>query len=89
MSLETYKEVIHEGFSKEADLIDKIIKRLKLNKNAKILDIGTGMGAMSILLAINGYKVITGQPEHNPEWEEMKKQHYEHDHATGHGHHHG
>jgi ubiquinone/menaquinone biosynthesis C-methylase UbiE len=27
---------------------------------------------MSILLALNGFNVLTGQPEHDPEWEENK-----------------
>lgn len=70
MSLEKYKQVIHEDFTGDADSIDKMIKSLSLSKDSKILDIGTGLGAMSILVAINGFDVLTGQPEKDPEWEE-------------------
>jgi ubiquinone/menaquinone biosynthesis C-methylase UbiE len=63
VSLEKYKQVIHEDFVKDVDFIDDTIKELGLDKKAKILDIGTGLGAMSILLAINGFDVLTGQPE--------------------------
>lgn len=79
MGLEKYKQVINKDFAKDADFIDKTIKNLNLDKNSKILDIGTGLGAMSILLALNGFNVLTGQPE-DPEWEEHKKHHCEHEH---------
>lgn len=86
MSLEKYKKVIHKDFSKNADFIDKTIKLLNLDKNSSILDIGTGFGAMSILLAINGYNVITGQPEMDPECEEHKDHHSDHYHDSHHYH---
>ncbi|MHA2377315.1 MAG: class I SAM-dependent methyltransferase [Candidatus Thorarchaeota archaeon] len=80
MSLEQYKQVIHEDFSKNADFIDQIIKDLRLDHNLNILDIGTGLGAMSILLALNDYRVLTGQPKHDPEWEKIHEHHCEHVH---------
>ena len=86
MSLEKYKQVIDEDFAKDADFIDKTIKNLSLDKSSKILDIGTGLGAMSILLALNGFNVLTGQPKEDPEWEENKKHNCEHEHEH---HHHG
>ena len=86
MNLEKYKQVIHDDFSSDADFMDKTIKGLGLDKNAKILDIGTGMGAMSILLALNGFDVLTGQPEHDPEWEELSEG--QHEHCEGQNHHH-
>lgn len=85
-SLEKYKTVIPGDFSKEADLIDCIIKELRIEKSAKILDIGTGFGAMSILLALNGFAVITGQPEHDPEWEELADPNHKHGHSEQHQH---
>ena len=86
MSLEKYKQVIHEDFTGDADSIDKMIKSLNLGKDSKILDIGTGLGAMSILLAINGFDVLTGQPEEDPEWEEHEKDHCQHDEEHEHQH---
>ncbi|MHA2036065.1 MAG: class I SAM-dependent methyltransferase [Promethearchaeota archaeon] len=86
MSLEKYKKVIHEDFSKNADFIDNTIKHLDLDKNSSILDIGTGFGAMPILLAINGYTVTTGQPETDPEWDEHKDHHSSHNKDSHHNH---
>ena len=86
MSLEKYKQIIPEDFSKEADLIDCVIKEIGLEKDMKILDIGTGFGAMSILLALNGFAVFTGQPEHDPEWEELADSNHQHGHSDQHKH---
>ena len=86
MSLEEYMKVIPEDFSKEAKLIDKTIKELNINQKAKILDVGTGFGAMAILIALNGFNVLTGQPEHDPEWEQHHNQSCDHKHETDHNH---
>ena len=59
MSLEKYKEVIHKDFLKDIDFIDKTIKHLNIQSDSKILDIGTGIGAMAILLALNNFTVLT------------------------------
>jgi SAM-dependent methyltransferase len=83
MDLEEYKKVIGEDFSKDADFIDRAIKTLNLGKDSKILDVGTGWGAMAILLALNGFQVLTGQPEKDPEWEDQKNHEYSHDHHHG------
>lgn len=67
MSLDKFKKVIHDDFARNAEFIDRTIKKLNLDKTSKILDIGTGLGAMSIILALNGFNVITGEPEVDPE----------------------
>ncbi len=87
MSLEKFKKVIHENFTKDADFIDATIKKLHLAKNSKILDIGTGFGAMAILLAINGFNLLTGQPEEDSEWHDPEEDHCG-NHEEHEGHHH-
>ena len=87
MSLEEYMQVIPEDFSKEAKLIDKTIKELNINQKAKILYVCTGFGAMAILLALNGFNVLTGQPEHDPEWEQHHNQNCDHKNEADHNHH--
>ena len=59
------KELLNEDlpFQTTVDTADRIIKGLGLNKNAMILDVGTGAGNMAVTLALNGYRVITGEPE--------------------------
>ncbi|MHA2181385.1 MAG: class I SAM-dependent methyltransferase [Promethearchaeota archaeon] len=43
--------------------INPVLQDLELEKTAKVLDIGTGMGWMAITLAMSNYEVITGEPE--------------------------
>lgn len=77
IDLTNYKKTFRE-FAADADFINEIIINLNLEKDSKILDVGTGMGTMSILLALNGFHVLTGEPEKNHERD--GKDHYEHHH---------
>jgi len=86
MNFKKYKQVIDKDFSRDADFISIIIKKFNLNKNSKILDIGTGFGAMSILLALNGYYVLTGQPEKEKEFKHNEKHHFDQDEVCEHNH---
>lgn len=62
MNLKKYKKIFGE-FTEDAEFMNENIKKLNFDKNCKILDIGTGIGAMSSLLALNGFNVLTGEPE--------------------------
>ena len=84
MSFKKYKEIYRE-FANEFELINEAISKINLSKNSKILDIGTGIGAMSTLLALNEYNVITGEPEVDPERD--GGHHHNHDHEDKGKHH--
>ena len=84
MDLDKYKKIFRE-FAEDAEFIDENIKQLNLNKESKILDIGTGMGAMSTLLALNGFSILTGEPKVDPE----RNGHGAHDHHHHQEEHHG
>ena len=80
MNLKEAIKLLDEEFSYNADFISRIIESLNMDKNAKILDIGTGRGVMAINLALHGYSVITGEPEEDKwsDWRtEAKKVHVE------------
>ena len=63
LEIEQAKKILGIEFSFFFDILNPVIHDLKFNKDAKILDVGTGKGRMAITLALNNYKVITGEPE--------------------------
>ena len=63
MNISEVKELLGGEFSFIFDNINPILQELELDKNAKILDVGTGEGRMAITLALNGHKVLTGELE--------------------------
>ena len=63
MGFSKAKGILGEKFSRDADFLSSVVSKLKLVKNSKILDVGTGRGHMAILLALHGYHVLTGEPE--------------------------
>lgn len=65
MDIEELEDVLGNEFAYIYKDIIPVIHDLKLEKTAKILEIGTGMGRMAITLALNNYKVITGEPEND------------------------
>ena len=87
MKLDAVKKLFPEGFTLEMDFLDETIKKLNLPTDAKVLDIGTGYGIMAILLALNGLDVLTGQPEVDQEWDQLKEELGENTHHDEHHHH--
>ena len=63
MNIEEAKKILGREFSFTVDFTNMILQGLELQNDAKILDIGTGVGSLAIMLALNGYKVVTGEPE--------------------------
>jgi len=63
MDIKDVRDILGTEFSYVYDVINPVIQELNIDKDAKVLDIGTGRGRMAIVLALNEYKVLTGEPE--------------------------
>jgi len=63
MDFSKAKGILGEEFSRDADFLSSVVSKLKIGKNSTILDVGTGKGQMAIVLALHGYKILTGEPE--------------------------
>ena len=50
-------------FSLDVEFLDQCVRGLALPTDARVLDVGTGAGIMSSILALRGYRVLTGEPE--------------------------
>lgn len=63
MDIKEVKKLLGIEFNLIFDAINPIIKKLNLEKDSKILDVGTEGGQMAITLALNGFSIITGEPD--------------------------
>lgn len=63
MNITQAKDILGEQFSFIAEDANNVVQYLNLPSDANILDVGTGMGYFAIILALNGYSVLTGEPE--------------------------
>ncbi len=63
MEIAHVNEILGPKFSFSSVDTHPVIQQLELPENAEILDVGTGMGNLAVVLALNGYKVTTGEPE--------------------------
>ena len=75
MNLDKFKEIFSAEWIQGVEFISEAIDHLNLSPEAKILDIGTGYGASACLLALHGFDIVTGQPEHHPRWHEEAHSH--------------
>ena len=63
MNISEVKELLGFEFGFIFDNVNPILQELEIDKNAKILNVGTGENKMAITLALSDYKVLTGELE--------------------------
>lgn len=63
MEIEEVKKILGSEFGFIFDTANSVVQDLKLNEDAQMLDVGTGKGRMAITLALNNFRVLTGEPE--------------------------
>ena len=61
-TIEQAKGILGDDFSFFFDLIDAQLLRMDLAREARILDVGTGMGRSAVAMALCGHQVVTGEP---------------------------
>jgi ubiquinone/menaquinone biosynthesis C-methylase UbiE len=72
MKIKKKLKTLGERYTKNADFILKVLDHYHIKEGAKVLDIGTGRGIMTIILALNNFQVITGEPE-GADWGNWKE----------------
>lgn len=82
MDIEQAKTLLGKRFAFMANDANQTIQDLDLPKNSRILDVGTGNGYFAILLGLNGYKILTGEPD-SDQSEYAKKNWLEHARQVG------